>query len=215
MIADETLLGLCGEMLILHALLREAPDERVGDVIDSWKGHRETARDFQLEWVGVEVKTTTGSTSSHLFRGVHQLEPGHGVDDAEETSYMLASLGLEWTDAEDQANTTNLPELVNGIVERVTAALGAGAAALMDEFLGHIADYGSSLDYRHPKRRAEPTFARPFRVTFVRGYDMSDPAIQTLRSADLADFPMTKTDSVRYTLELPDKISGDVNPTTH
>ena len=64
MIADEAYLGLCGEMLMLHALLRAAPDELVHDIVDSWKGYRETSRDFQLVWMGVEVKNTN---SLHLL----------------------------------------------------------------------------------------------------------------------------------------------------
>ena len=101
MIAEEAFLGLCGEMLMLHTLLQNAPNGGVGDVIDSWKGYRETARDFQFGQMGVEVKTTARSTSSHLFRGVHQLKPGHGVDGAEETGYMLASFGLDWSEDDD------------------------------------------------------------------------------------------------------------------
>src|SRR5262249_24344165 len=125
LIAEETFLGLCGEMLMLQALLEASPAERVRDVLDSWKGYRETARDFQLAWVGVEVKTTTHLTSSHLFRGVHELEPGHGVDGAEELRFLLVSLGLEWAAPGDRLNTTTLPDLVDGMAARITEALGA------------------------------------------------------------------------------------------
>jgi hypothetical protein len=71
-LADESLLGLCGEMLVLQSLLKEAAEERVAEVVSSWKGHAETPRDFQLGEIGIEVKTTTRMASSHLFSGLHQ-----------------------------------------------------------------------------------------------------------------------------------------------
>jgi hypothetical protein len=214
MIADETFLGLCGEMLLLYALVQAAPEERVGDVIDSWKGHRETARDFQLGWVGVEVKTTTGSTSSHRFSGLHQLEPGHGVDDVDETSFLLVSLGFEWADLDDQENTTNLPELVNRLIERTTDALTASAVSFIDELVGHIAGYGSptTLGYDHNTMAENARFSRRFRLRFARGYDMADEAIRLLTTDDMRARPFIDSQALRLRVNLPDQVCGDVNP---
>jgi hypothetical protein len=215
MIADETVLGLCGEMLMLHALLRAAPDERVADIVDSWKGHRETARDFQLGLVGVEVKTTTRATSSHLFRGVHQLEPGHGVDGAEETSYVLASLGLEWSDVEDPANTTNLPELIDGVIGRINEALGASAAAFIDDLVAQIADYGLpiALGYDHNAMAESARFSRRFRLRFARGYDIADDeAIRLLTTDDIRARPFIDAESLYARVNFPEQVRGDVNP---
>jgi hypothetical protein len=214
MIADETYLGLCGEMLMLHALLQAAPAERVSEVVDSWKGHRETARDFQLGWVGIEVKTTTHSTSSHLFRGVHELELGHGVDSAEETSFLLASLGLEWAGPEDPVNTTSLAELVDGMIERITEALGASAAAAIDDFVAHIAAYGSptALGYDHPTMAGRARFRRPFRLRFARTYDMTDESIRLLTTDDMRARPFIDAESLHMRVNLPDQVSGDINP---
>jgi hypothetical protein len=214
MISDETFLGLCGEMLILNALLQAAPEELVGDVIGSWKGHRETARDFQLGRVGVEVKTTTHSTSSHLFRGVHQLELGHGVDGAEEMSFLLASLGLEWANPEDPANTTSLPELAEGVIVRITEALGPSAAAFIDEFVTHVAAYGSptALGYDHYTMAESARFRRRFRIRFARSYDMADESIRLLTTDDMQARPFIDAESLRMRVNLPDQVSGDVNP---
>ncbi len=211
MIADEAFLGLCGEMLIFHALLRAAPDHHVGDIIDSWTGYREVARDFQLGQVGVEVKTTTSSTSSHVFRGVHQLEIGHGVDRVEETSYVLASLGLEWTEG---ANTTSLPELVEGLVARTTEALGVAAGAFIDDLVARIADYGSprTLGYDHTTMAETARFGRRFRLRFARGYDIADEAIRLLTTDDLRARPFIVAESLYARVNLPDQVRGDVNP---
>jgi len=214
MIADETFLGLCGEMLLLYALAQAAPDVRVGDVIDSWKGHRKTARDFQLGWVGVEVKTTTGSTSSHRFSGLHQLELGHGVDGANETMFLLASLGLEWADVGDDANTTNLPEVIDGLIGRTTEAVGAAAVTIIEELVGHVADYGSraTLGYDHNTMAESPRFSRRFRLRFARGYDMADEGIRLLTTDDMRARPFIDSQALGLRVNLPDQVSGDVNP---
>jgi len=214
MIVDETFLGLCGEMLILQALMRGAPDEIVGEIIASWKGYRDTARDFQFGWVGVEVKTTTGLASSHLFSGVHQLEGGHGVDGAEEASFLLASIGLEWTDPGDLANTTSLPEVVDGLIERTTAALGPLADAFIDDLVGRIADYGlpAAMGYDHNTMAESARFNRRFRLQFVRCYDMADEAIRLLTTDDMRRRPFIEAESLGLRVNLPDQVTGDVNP---
>lgn len=214
MIADETFLGLCGEMLLLYALLKAAPNERVRNVIDSWKGHRETARDFQLGQVGVEVKTTTRSTSSHVFSGVHQFELGHGVDGAEETSYVVASLGLEWTEIDDEENSTSLPEIVNALIERINEATGASAAAYIDQLLAQIADYGSptAVGYNHRTMAESARFSRRWRLRFARGYDMADAAIRLFTTDDMRARPFIDVESLHLRVNLPDQVSGDLNP---
>src|SRR4051812_1393426 len=37
LIADETLLGLCGELMLLRALITTASDDYVGRILDGWK----------------------------------------------------------------------------------------------------------------------------------------------------------------------------------
>jgi hypothetical protein len=214
LLAEDALLGLCGELLLLNALLASAPDARVEEVLDSWKGYRETSRDFQLGCVGVEVKTTTRGSSSHLFRGVHQLEPGHGVGGADERSYALVSIGLEWIETGEEANTTSLPELVDGCVARLTDVLGPLAAAAVDELLQRVATYGlpTALGYQHNEMRGSARFARRFRVAFVRDYDMADEHIRLLTTDDMRARPYIDIESLHLRVNFPEKVSGDVNP---
>ena len=213
-IADETFVGLCGEMLLLHALLRESSADRVAEVLESWKGHRETARDFQLGPLGVEVKTTTGATSSHLFRGVHQLEIGHGVDGIEETEYKLVSVGIEWAQRGDDANTTSLPEIVDGVLEGVNDALGDAAPVLISDLLSRIADYGAptAIGYRHATMAKSARFSGRLRLVFARGYDLADDAIRLLSTDDMRARPFIEADSLSLRVDLPDQVRGDVNP---
>jgi hypothetical protein len=216
LLADDTYVGLCGEVLVLRALVRAAPDNRVGDVLDAWHGYRETSRDLQLDAVGVEVKTTSRATSSHVFGGVQQLEIGHGVDGREESSYTLMSLGLEWTDAGDSGGSTSLPELVDGLIARATIALGASAATYVDDLLARLAEYGAArrLGYDHTTMAESMRFARRFRLRFARGYDMADGAIALLTADDLRARPFIEPESLFLRVNLPDQVRGDLNPVT-
>ncbi len=214
LIADETFVGLCGELLVLHAMALASPVERLVDVLDSWKGYRDTARDLQVGLVGIEVKTTTSVSSSHLFRGVHQIELGHGVDGAVEEAFLLASLGLEWTDPDDEENTTSLPELLDGLISRVVGLRGASADAVVAELLERSRSYGASTDvgYDHRTMAGNARFRRRFRLAFARGYDMSDPSIRLLTTDDMRARPFIDLDSLRLRVNLPDQVSGDLNP---
>lgn len=213
MMADEVLLGLCGEMLVLHALLQAAPDDDVAQVLASWKGHRDTARDFQLGRVGVEVKTTTHSSSSHRFRGIHQLEVGHGVDGQFEDTFALLSIGVEWT-SPDEPHATTLPELIELVTERTRAALGGQAEPRIDDLLDHVEMYGSptKIGYDHRTMSSAGRFSRPLRVLFARCYDMGDEAIHLLTTDDLRSRPFIDGDSLHARINLPARVRGDVNP---
>ncbi|MFP3344743.1 PD-(D/E)XK motif protein, partial [Halomonas sp. SIMBA_159] len=64
-ISENAILGLVGELLLLDALCRRAADPQVGPIVQAWDGWRRSARDFTWEGTGVEIKTTTRTTSSH------------------------------------------------------------------------------------------------------------------------------------------------------
>ncbi len=72
------LLGLLGELLVIHALCRRAPNA-ARTIVASWYGNTRSSRDLQLGSVGIEVKTTTGDRSSHHAQGIRQVELGHAV----------------------------------------------------------------------------------------------------------------------------------------
>jgi hypothetical protein len=211
-LADSSLLGLCGELVVLLALVRAAPEARLAEVFGSWKGFRETSRDFQLGAVGLEVKTTSLLTSSHRFTGVRQLEPGHGVDGVEERHYILASIGLEWSDSRDETVST-LPEVLDDLGSSARAALGPSASEVIDALRVHVSDYGSSpsAGYLHGATDAA-RFHRPFRVAFARGYDMADSAIALLTSTDLQARPFIDEASLALRITFPPQVRGDLNP---
>ena len=208
-ISENAILGLVGELLILEALCRRADDLHVGRVVKAWDGWRRSARDLTWEGTGVEIKTTTRSTSSHAIHGVHQIEPASATDDDPgEARLLLVSIGLRQADPNVPA--LSIPFLVESIVERLNAT---GASGLVDEFLTRVAMYGSEsgIGYEHATMANEAPFTAPFTVTFVRGYDMADPAVEVLRRDDVVSHQHVDAQSLTFRVELPATISFD-NP---
>ena len=208
-ISENAILGLVGELLLLDALCRRAADPQVGPIIQAWDGWRRSARDFTWEGAGVEIKTTTRSTSSHAIHGVHQIEPTPASADATgETRLLLVSIGLYQSDL--NAPALSIPSLVESILERLNATEASG---LVDEFLARVSVYGaeSGIGYEHATMVNEAPFTTTFGVTFVRGYDMADPAVEVLRRDDLITHQHVDAQSVTFRVELPATISLD-NP---
>ncbi|WP_241071759.1 PD-(D/E)XK motif protein [Achromobacter xylosoxidans] len=204
-ISENAILGLFGELLLLEALCRRAPDPLVGPVVQAWDGWRRSARDFTWEGTGVEIKTTTRATSSHAIHGVHQIEPTPASDDAPgEGRLLLVSIGLR--QADPNAPALSIPSLVDSIIERLTST---GASGLVDEFLRRVSVYGSEsgIGYEHATRVNEAPFTALFSVTFVRGYDMADPAVEVLRRDDVITHQHVDAQSVTFRVELPATIS--------
>lgn len=215
-LSDEALLGLIGELLLLNALLQRAPVERVPAVASSWLGWRVSTRDFSWKWVGVEVKTTTRTESSHKVQGVHQVEPQGDPDrgDGTESKLFLVSIGLEWAPP-NQGNTYALPGIVDSIIARLKDALGEAASSeAIEAILLHIREYGAAqeIGYDHRTMATNAVFTRPFIPRFVRCYDMTDPSIAVLRSGDVSQRFHVDFGSVNFRVILPNQVHGDLNP---
>ncbi|WP_295907576.1 PD-(D/E)XK motif protein [uncultured Xanthomonas sp.] len=208
-ISENAILGLVGELLLLDALCRRADDLYAGSVIQAWDGWRRSARDLKWNGKGVEIKTTTRATSSHAIHGIHQIEPTPASDnDPGEAQLLLVSIGLH--QAAPNVPALSIPALVESIVERLTAT---GASGLVDEFLRRVAMYGSEsgIGYEHATMANEAPFTTTFTVTFVRGYDMADPAVEVLRRDDVVAHQHVDAQSLIFRVELPATISLD-NP---
>jgi hypothetical protein len=208
-ISENAVLGLVGELLLLDALCRRAADPQVGPIVQAWDGWRRSARDFTWEGTGIEIKTTTRTTSSHAIHGVHQIEPTPASDDATgEARLLLVSIGL--CQADLNASALSIPSLVESILDRLNAT---GASGLVDEFLTRVSVYGaeSGIGYEHATMVNEAPFTTPFNMTFIRGYDMADPAVQVLRRDDVITHQHVDAQSVTFRVELPATINLD-NP---
>jgi hypothetical protein len=204
--SSDAVLGLAGELLLLDALCRNSDPDRVDEIVNSWDGWQRSTRDFSLNAVGVEVKTTRRDTSSHMMQGVHQIEPADGEDGGPaETGLVLVSIGLRPAEAGDDSFT--IPQLVDRTIARLVAA---ARQDLAESFLAHIAEYGawSGLGYDHRSMSGDPTFVLPYVTKFFRGYDMRDPAIEVLRRDDIASHHHVDVSSVRFRIDLPLAVSA-------
>lgn len=200
-ISENAILGLVGELLVLDALCRRADDVHVGPIVQAWDGWRRSARDLTWEGTGVEVKTTTRSTSSHTIHGVHQIEPAPAMDDdLGEARLLFVSVGLR--QAVPDVPAFSIPSLVDTILERLNAT---GAGAVVDDFLTHVSVYGSEsgIGYQHAAMANDAPFTTPFSVTFVRGYDMGDPAVEVLRRDDVVAHQHVDVQSLTFRVDLP------------
>ncbi len=152
------------------------------------------------------MKTTTGATSTHHVQGFHQVEFGHGVGGVAETHLFLFSLGVRWLQPEPGVGET-IPELVETILARLPQPDGAW-------FLECLKRYGNdeATGYDHSAQNGSSAFARPFTLTFKRLYDLRDPQVRIIRRSDVEDAVFTPASSVRFKVEFPARISGDVNP---
>lgn len=209
-LSDGAFLGLAGELLLLNALCQRATGDQVAEVVEAWDGWRQSLRDFTWGTVGVEVKTTTRSTSTHQIRGTHQVERDDGESGGRaETALLLVSIGLEAAVPHD--NSFTVPTLVDRIIGRLYE-VGRDDAA--DVFLAHVREYGSGsgFGYDHHTMSLDPAFTRPFEVTFVRTYDMTDVNVAVLRQADVVAHHHVDAGSLTYTVNLPTQVTGNLNP---
>ena len=69
--------------------------------------------------------------------------------------------------------------------------------------------YGSEsgIGYEHATMANEAPFTTLFTVTFIRGYDMADPAVEVLRRDDVVAHQHVDAQSLMFRVELPATIS--------
>ncbi len=205
LMSQAAMLGLAGELLLLDALCRRTDDVLVGQVVSSWHGWRRSTRDLTWDGTGVEVKTTSRAISAHMIQGIHQLEPDIGTDgEPGEDRLLLVSIGLQ--EAAPSSNTFSIPMLVDRIIGRLDRVGNTGDVAAL---LMHVATYGSEsgFGYEHVSMSTDAPFTNHFAVTFFRGYDMADPAIEVLRRDDVAVHHHVELQSLRFNINLPATIS--------
>ncbi|WP_265442506.1 PD-(D/E)XK motif protein [Flexivirga meconopsidis] len=204
-LSESAMLGLAGELLLLVAMCRQADDQFVGQVVNSWYGWRRSARDFVWDATGVEVKTTSRTNSTHEIQGVHQIEPADPDDGGGEQRLLLVSIGLQVS--EPSNSSFSVPMLAQRVVDRLDAT---GNQALIGQFLSNVAAYGSEsgIGYNHPTMSNDAPFTTTFSTAFARGYDMGDPDIEVLRREDVAERHHVELQSVTFRINLPGAVSA-------
>jgi hypothetical protein len=209
-LSNQAIIGLAGELLLIDALCRRAPDYQVADIISGWDGWKRSFRDLTVGTTGIEVKTTTGTTSSHLVEGVHQIELNDGSGGGTpEDRLILVSIGLER--AVDGGNAFTIPQLIDRILARMSAA--GIPDSDVEKFLFRVAEYGVSFGsgYHHHAQPSDVAYSTGFYTSFFRAYDMSDADIELLRRQDVAVHSHVDIGSVRFRVDLPVAVSA-ANP---
>jgi len=208
----EHLTGLCGELLLMRSMMKRYP-ARVREIVESWHGHTRSSRDFQIDGVGVEVKTTSMPQSRHRIHGVRQVEIGHAVGGGLETALLLASIGITPADR-SQGNAWSLPSLVEDILGAIKKSCSsAEGAALKARMVDSIRNYGGdAAGYDHDDLLHRSSYGHSYSTVFARFYDMADATIKVVRTADLAAFSVVDPQSIEFTIELPPQVHGAINP---
>ncbi len=211
-LTQESIVGLLGELLTLEQSLSAVSDrpELRHAVLDMWRGHVVGERDFIVGSVGVEVKTTRLSTSSHHINSLRQIEPSRREDGGVEDLWLL-SIGVSHT---QEAGFT-LPQVVDRLLALLhESALPAGIhSPLQQRLLRDIAAYGApgGFGYDHVAMASWGIYQQKLVLTFTpRLYEMADPDVRFIRRADLVG-TFVSPDDIHYRVDLPDVV-GPRNP---
>jgi hypothetical protein len=216
-LSEEEVLGLIGELRFLEVLLSIAPDEtKKALTLDSWRGHEQTSRDFVFSNAFVEVKATRGDRSLHQISSLMQVDPRRSEGELPVEQLHLLSLGFKPVlTSENKAVSISLPQQVDVILKQLGGITTKGTRnALQNLFLSKVENYGSTLGhgYVHDEMQNWAAYKAGWQHGFLRVYDMSDESVQVLRRSDVRRRGHVVFESVRFTIDLPDQITGELNP---
>ncbi|SEE88743.1 PD-(D/E)XK motif protein [Ruania alba] len=201
---NAALTGLAGELLVLLALMRAPTAPPSQALLACWLGSDRSSRDFQLGSVGVEVKTSTTSSSRHHIEGWYQVEPGVAADGSVESELYLLSLGIRWLQTSSEGHS--IESLIQTIQEFLPQSLRL-------DLIRCVRDYGDrNFQIDDQGKVGQTALRRPFDTTFERLYDIADDRIRIPRSSDLSSFQELVHDSVKFQIQLPERVRGDRNP---
>jgi hypothetical protein len=197
---DASIIGLIGELTILHKMLQSCDESEKNRILDSWKGHSSKSRDFIFDNLCVEVKTTRMSRSTHHIHGLNQVDVTD--DDGGVTQLYLASIGLEEHDE---------GESLSGLVSKLTH-LGIEDEKLTG-LIDAIKSYGvNSIGYDHRLMNSWEQFNVKFKINFERYYDMSDSNIKLPKHSDFDSMVHLVTKTLKFQIDLPDVVVENNNP---
>lgn len=197
---DSSIIGLIGELTILYKMLQSCGESEKKSVLNSWKGHSSTSRDFIFDDVCVEVKTTRLSKSTHHIHGLNQVDVTD--DDGGVTQLFIASIGLEEHDE---------GESLSDIVQKI--ALLDFEEEELKELINSIKSYGvNSIGYDHSLMKNWEQFNVKFKINFERYYDLSDSNIKIPKHSDFDSMIHLVTKTLKFLINLPDVVVEGQNP---
>ncbi len=215
-VSDESVLGLLGELILLEQILVLHPAPGIRQrVLDAWTGYQRASRDFSGSQVSIEVKATTRNRSRHHISNLDQVTPGSQQGGSDGNPLFLVSIGLIPSQASGRSIATQAERICQLLARDLAPE---EAARLRGAFLQCLRLYGvtpgSIAGYDHDSMKAWPMFASEWEVRFLRVYDMADELVLVPRRNDLAEFRHVVDGSMRFEVDLPDVVRGDINPTS-
>lgn len=218
-LGEETILGLLGELRFLEVLLVVADTSgRRALALDAWRGHEHGSKDFVVGRRAVEVKATRGERSIHRINSVMQVDPRRSESGQPMEELSLLSIGFQLDESGGSSDSGfSLPTQVETILRLLgptTTPSTRNEAQLL--FLDKVAKYGSSAEkgYLHDDMQAWSAYQTAWQHRFLRIYDMGDEGVRVLRRSDIQRHGHVHLESVNFEIELPDRVSGDINPQT-
>lgn len=216
-LSEDELLGLIGELRFLDVLLSVASDSTQRALaVDAWRGHEQTSRDFVFGNAAVEVKTTRSDRSVHHISSPMQVDPRRSESNEPLEQLNLLSLGFKPLPKTDiHVIGITLPDQVEAILKRLGGnSESAPCTELQKLFLAKVSSYGGvpGHGYIHDEMRTWSAYQSSWQHGFLRIYDMNDDAVQVLRRSDIQRRCHVVFDSVKFTVDLPERISGELNP---
>ncbi|MCE9619747.1 MAG: PD-(D/E)XK motif protein [Planctomycetes bacterium] len=213
-VGEELALGLLGELILLEQILVRHPAlEWRRRILDSWTGYRHGARDFSGAMASIEVKATRFDRSRHHISNLDQVTSGPRGTGEGDGNLFLLSIGLIPAEGRGKSVASQV-ELVSDLFAHDLSP--EQSTLIKGSLLQCLRIYGISPGqpggYDHLSMRNWPMFAQQWEVRFLRMYDMSDQQIRVMRRPDVADFSHVRTESVRFEIELPESVRGDINP---
>ncbi|NMM12963.1 MAG: PD-(D/E)XK motif protein [Rhodoferax sp.] len=216
-LSEDELLGLIGELRFLEVLLSVASNSTQRALaVNAWRGHEQASRDFVFGNAAVEVKSTRGDRSVHHINSPMQVDPRRSESSEPLEQLDLLSLGFKPSPKTD-GNVIGIT--LPSQVEVILKWLGCNPASterseLQSLFLSKLSCYGSDAGhgYIHDEMQTWSQYQSSWQHGFIRVYDMNDEAVQILRRSDIKRRSHVVFDSVRFSVELPERISGELNP---
>jgi hypothetical protein len=215
MLTEEETIGLIGELYILEALLSSAAPDKLEATLNAWQGYQHVSRDFSFGANSIEVKTTRRDESIHSVSNVFQIEARTDVAGAPLEQLHLISLGLLKSSINTGTPGVTLASSCDAILARLDQS-PIDAARLRKTFLLITAQYGTSKhrSYIHDEMFDSALATQPWNFTFIRIYNMQDSMLSLPRRATLNSYRDLVSDTFQFTVHLPLRVNGDLNPTT-
>lgn len=207
------LLGLMGELIFLNHIIEEF--DNFSKLKDIWFGYTRSSRDFLINKVGVEVKTTTTSFSNHYISSLSQVSPKKYLEGTnnDEKHLFLLSISLipkftssEYTSDELNENLVSINILYKKISEKLKDKF-------KHEFLELVAQYlGIELQHFEKAMLTNHIYDQRYSIRYIRFYDLLDfENIKIPRLENLIEFNNIDLSSVKFSIFLKEKLS-ETNP---